>query len=257
LFRFLASQNVTHETEITQDHLDDFINSRPRTLAQLARPVRFLNRYAKLFRRLTLPKAPPVAFTREHWIGDKPADVLIAQFLNPSPADRRNSLIALFIILYGQRVKDIVKWRVDDVKRSLDGGIQLRLGKTDIELNAAIARMLNEHIATRETRSCMDMAAQSQWVFPGHLPAAHLRPPIVHDWLKKRHGVFERQLWSCAIDRMFRLGDLHPQAVRAVTGAKKSTTARYWQRTNPRVREELLYRHGKAWDVSDGVDQSG
>lgn len=247
-FDFLSAQGVSRETEIVQDVLDDYIATQDKSGGNgISGLVRWLNSQGRLFRKLQVTRATRPAMASHLLLGDARVNELIESFLSPADHHEGKSLLALFLLLYGQRSRIAVTFRLSDVLRTNEDGYQMRFGRVEVVLDKRVSCLMQRYLKVRRERSMLDSTGESDWLFPGLTAGTHLSHTSFSKWLAQANGISERQLWRTSLERAFRFGDLSPKTVESVTGAARTTIVRAWQSSNPRAREEMEYgsRKGK------------
>jgi len=238
-FDFLAERGIHSETEIPQDLLDEFIATQENFGGcGISGLVNWLNAQGRVFRKLRLTRAARRAPGNHLLLGDSKVASLLNSFLAPTDGDEGLRLMAILLLLYGQRPRFAIKFRLTDVLEAKDGKYQMRLGRVEVILDRRVSDLLGRYLNMRRERSILEPTGENEWLFPGQTAGTHLGKDALSDWLWNKHGVREQQLWRTSLERAFRYGNLTPKAVQLVTGAGRTTIMEAWWSTNPRAREE-------------------
>lgn len=236
--RFLASMgsSVTSVQQIDQPMLDSFIMQSPGYRNGVRAFVRYLNRYKKLFRKIkveTVSRNFPEGMFLDH----KRHAELLGKWLNPDDGTLKESLICVLILLYAQKVKNVVRLKVSDLLHGRDGVYRVAFGKTEISLARSVCKLLDRWLVARRALSAVDDERENEYLFPGRTRGGHLTEAAVTYYLNK-HGVTAETLFATAIYQAYLNGLKHPKALSRAFGITDFTAIKYLDLINPRLRDE-------------------
>jgi len=185
---------------------------------------RFIKRKKKRFTKLdiTLRQSP----SKLKILSADECTKLIQSWLSP----RNNSkygLIGLLLIIYAQKIKNIIKLKVTDLKFQ-DGGYSILLGSAPIDLPPVMTPVISAYLKQRNTRKY-----QSEYLFPGRVSNRHLSATAVTVELSKKN-IDEPMLFATSMIRSFTAGDItNPKIIVRATGVSMATAIKYFnQSTN-------------------------
>lgn len=133
----------------------------------------------------------------------------------------------LLLLLYAQRVADIVKLTVDHVHDHGDR-VQIMLGTAPVVLPEPLDGLVRELLATRHAHATIGHPATTPWLFPGGRPGQHLGGDRLGIRLQNI-GLHPHQARSTAL---FTLATQIPAAILARTLGIHIQVAVQWQRAS-------------------------
>lgn len=242
--RFLAevgAWGVQTPQQITQLHLDRFIQTHPGYRDSVRSLVRYLNRKEKLFRPLKIATVtrnlPPGLF-----LGQDRYHELLRIWLGADDRAVKQSLICLLLLLYAQSIRRVIRLRVSDLLRDQTGTYRVRFGKVEIPLHQAVGALLTRYLAIRTSLGTMDDAWTNPYLFTGR-GGGHLTEGAVTQYLR-RYDVTAGMLFSTAIYQAYVGGTRHPKTLVQAFGVSPATAVKYLDLIDPRLRAEIEEKAG-------------
>ena len=223
--------------QTTPDTLDAFLMDYPGLRNSIRAFVRYLNRKERLFQRLkveTISQSVPegVFLPRDKYLA------LVRDWLGVEDDMLRESLIGLFMLLYGQTIKNCTQIRLEDLSRGRDRRFKIGFGRTEIHLDTRIGELLDRYLNQRQTLAALDNAGDNPYLFPGRRLGGHISPDTVTDWLKKA-GVCAEQLFATAIYMAYQNGLRHPKVLVRAFGITVPTAIKYLNMLDDRLVMEI------------------
>lgn len=229
--------NVQSLTQIHQGHIDEYLFKKPRRNTKLKPLITYLNSNEKLFQPLHVEKVASNTISPKNILGQEKYMSLLKRWLYPENDDQlKESLICLFMLLYLQKGKTIVKLQLIDIIER-DGCFGFPFGEVELMLDARISSLLGRYLKYRYTISRYDDARNNPYLFPGRHIKSHMSAYSVWSYLK-RNNVTEAQLFTTGILKMYENGLDAPKLVEEMTGISSNTAYKYFQLSNPRLIDE-------------------
>ena len=237
LCEMLDAMGVQMIQQTAPEMLDKFFMDYPGLATSIRAFVRYLNRKEKLFQRLgvkTVHKNLP------EWIflPREKTTALIQEWMTPSDEMLRHSLIGLFMLLYGQTIKNCVRLRLDALTRRADGRYRIAFSRAEIHLDARISALLERYLNLRQTLATLDDADENPYLFPGRHLGRHIGANAVTHWLKKA-DVSADQLFATSIYNAYQNGLRLPKVLVRAFGISIPTAMKYLNMLDPRLVMEI------------------
>ncbi|MCG7946241.1 MAG: hypothetical protein N0C84_07845 [Candidatus Thiodiazotropha taylori] len=241
---FLGHLETIHGVDeiqrIDQVHLNRFILDNPGYRESIRAFVRFLNRKVKLFRKVrveTVTRALPEGLFLER---TRYQD-LLGNWLRAGKKDRKEALIGLFMLLYAQSIKKVVRLRVSDMLKGIDGTYRISFGRAEIALDKRVSELLERYLKERRALATMEDDWENAYLFPGRRYGGHLSEAAISNQLKKRELSAE-QLFASALYYAYLSGMRHPKVLVRAFGITDYTAIKYLNLINPRLTAETNMR---------------
>ena len=238
-FDELGTQGVQAPHQITQLHLDRFIQAHPGYRDSIRSLISYLNRREKLFRPLRIATVirnlPPDLF-----LGQDRYRELLRMWLDADDGSLKQSVICLLLLLYAQPIKRVVRLRISDLLHDQAGTYRIRFGKVEIALHPAVGALLTRYLASRTALGTMDDPWANPYLFTGR-GGGHLTEAAVTQHLR-RYDVTAGTLFSTAIYQAYVGGTRHPKTLVQAFGISTATAIKYLDLIDPRLRAEIEAR---------------
>ena len=210
--------------KLTDDDFYIFAQAHTGYRASILSFVRFLNAKSRRFNRLKVSlkqmRRPVTILSPERCRGQ------IQAWCNQE-GHCRNGIIGLLLLIFAQKVKDVVRLKRSDVAYLADHDIyHIYLNSTQVamprQMNGIIKNWLKERDCGRQSKST--------YLFPAPQDSnKHLSPSTVTTMLKRRN-LDAPLLFRTAIKRFFSEGGIdNPMIVCKITGVNIATALKYFQ----------------------------
>ncbi len=265
-----ALRSVRDLRQIDAERVKEFLRTTKTTYDSVRGFIIYLNQVVKLFRTFTLNQVYDEIRKeikesdkgREKWKGVrlKPARFtgtrvthasllypktymrLIRKFLRKEGGENpKEAAICLFMLLYAQKPKDIMRLRREDCFVDDDGDLCLRFGTEPLPLEERVAKVVRRYLEQREVFLAKRRDPDNPHLFPGVMPGSTISITNMKTYLKK-HGISATKATASALFYAFRDGDARARIVVDAYGVDRVTAIRYRNEANPDIKKEIAER---------------
>lgn len=221
---------VTEVIGIQQRHLDAYAGERAKVYQTLGAFVRRLNATSHRMNRLTLHSKAPARSSQQNRLDASLRTKLIQTLMDSEGAtDLRNASIALLAHFYVQRVSTVLNLKREALRNVEGEAMQIDFGRGFIEVDPAIAVVLRKWLAVWSAPSRFVTPENDGHLFPGIQPSRPYTAAAFGKWLRGKHRVYLRQLFSTGVHGLIEAGLRDPGMLVYGFGMSASTAIKYWR----------------------------
>ena len=170
LLEWLRTNNIRLD-RLTQADIDQWLLTGPTTLRREVSDFVGWSAYRRLTPKLTVTRADsaagPTTGEADYWR-------LAHRLLHDNDIATIDRVAGSFVLLYGQQLSRIAAMTRNQIQDRRDA-LSVRFGTADIEIPEPLAGFVRAHLDAPRRHASL-AAPDSNWLFPGHLPARPITP---------------------------------------------------------------------------------
>jgi hypothetical protein len=170
LLEWLRTNNIRLD-RLTQADIDQWLLTGPTTLRREVSDFLGWSAYRRLTPKLTVTRADsaagPTTGEADYWR-------LAHRLLHDNDIATIDRVAGSFVLLYGQQLSRIAAMTRNQIQDRRDA-LSVRFGTADIEIPEPLAGFVRAHLDAPRRHASL-AAPDSNWLFPGHLPARPITP---------------------------------------------------------------------------------
>jgi hypothetical protein len=218
LLQWLRTNDIGLD-RLTQADIDQWLLTGPRTLRREVADFLGWSAYRRLSPKLTVTRAISAA---GHTTSEADYWTLAHRLLHDDDVATIDRVAGSFVLLYGQQLSRIARMTRDQI-HDRGNTLSVRFGTADTELADPLAGFVHTQLDTPRRHASL-AAPDSNWLFPGHLPAQPITPARLGERLG-RLGIDSQAAHRAA---MLQLATTVPAAVLSDLLGIHTTTAADW-----------------------------
>lgn len=233
LLNYLDTLGVKSIQQFNQLMLDQFLNTITGYKNGIYAFIRYLNHKEKLFQKLTLVHKGSF-FSPNLSIAETKYEELLTMWLGAKNHDCRNAFISILIAIYAQKIKNIVRIKLNDISVDEKGLFTVKVGLKKIKLVEKVSEILNQYLIQRKVISTLDEAELNSYLFPGRGYGEHIKENTVSCYLGK-YRVKATQLVAMALFNAYKGGIKQPKVLVKTLGVSLTTAMKYYEMFNSKL----------------------
>ncbi len=223
--------------EISEKHLDAFLLNHPGYRNGLRNFIWHLNQHEKTFVRFKIPttkQGRKIALV----LGQDKFHDLLESWSHAPDREVNTALIALFMMLYAQKARRVLRMRLSDLHHNPDGSFSTTFGDVEIPLSEILTPLIERHLEQREKQRAREGHDLEPYLFPGRRVGSHLSESSVTQYLH-RYQVSAAMLFATGMFNALSNGLRQAKTLKRAFGVSDMTAAGYYEVFGARLFDEV------------------